>query len=112
MHMKPEDIIIEDLPEVYQHLSELVGIENMLIIAKAFGGGESIYFPKLEAIHRPARDKQIIEEFNGYNFKQLAKKHGLSEVRVRSIVKDYVDFERNKPAPGQITVFDILEDGY
>lgn len=110
--MKPEDIIIEDLPEVYQHLAELVGVENMLKIANAFGGGESIYFPKLEAIHRPARDKKIIEEFNGYNFKQLAQKYQLSEMRVRSIVKDYVEFERNKPAPGQITVFDILENGY
>ena len=106
--MKPEDIILDELPEVYQHLANLIGTENMLKVAKAFGGGESIYFPKLEAIHRPARDKKIIEEFNGYNFKLLAKKYGLSEIRIRSIVKDVIDFERNKPAPGQLTIFDLM----
>ena len=109
MRMNPEDVIIGDLPEVYQQLAGLVGIENMLKIAKVFGGGESIYFPKLEAIHRPARDKKIIEDFNGYNFRQLAKKYKLSEMRIRAIVREYVEEERNKPAPGQITIFDVLD---
>ncbi len=108
--MKPEDVIVGDLPEVYQQLAELVGVENMLRIARVFGGGESIYFPKLEAIHRPARDKKIIEDFNGYNFRQLAKKYQLSEMRIRAIVREYVDEERNRPAPGQITIFDMLDD--
>ena len=106
--LKPEDIILEELPEVYQHLAGLIGVENMLKVAEAFGGGESIYFPKLEAIHRPARDKKIIAEFNGYNFKKLAKKYGLSEIRIRSIVKDVIDLERNKPGPGQLTIFDLM----
>ena len=37
MPLKKEDFKLEELPEVYQMLSELVGIENMLKIAEAFG---------------------------------------------------------------------------
>ncbi len=101
--MDISDINLEELPEVYQMLAELVGVESMLIIAEAFGGGESIYFPKMEAIHRTARNKQIIEEFDGYNFKTLAQKYGLTEMAIRAIVRDYIQLERQKPAEGQIT---------
>lgn len=104
--MDAKDIDINELPEVYQMLAELVGIENMLLIAEHFGGGESIYFPKIEAIHRSARNKQIIEEFNGYNFKMLAHKYGLTEMAIRAIVREHIQSERQKPLPGQVTFFD------
>ena len=79
---------IVELPEVYEQLAELVGYDNMMIIAKAFGGGESIYFPKIESIERPGRNQKIISEFNGFNYKDLAKKYELTEMRIRSIMKE------------------------
>lgn len=98
----PNDINIDELPEVYQTLAMLVGIEDMLKIAEVFGGGESIYFPKIESIHRSVRNRAIIAEFNGYNFKALARKYGLTEMAIRAIVREEIEKKRNEPLPGQI----------
>ena len=106
MPLKKEDFKLEELPEVYQELSELVGIENMLKIAEAFGGGESIYFPKLETLHRPKRNNKIIEDFNGYNYKFLAKKYKLSEAHIRLILRQAGAVGTFRPTEGQCSMFD------
>ncbi len=48
-----------------------------------------------------ARDEQIREEFDGYNFKELAGRYGLTEVRIRSIVSDKMREFRARPMDGQ-----------
>ncbi len=49
-------------------------------------GGEAIYMAKGVAIHISARDRKMFSEFKGNNHKELARKHGISVMRVRQIV--------------------------
>lgn len=84
-----DDIIAEidpkQLPHPYFLLAEAIGLKPTLVLAEHFGG-TGVYFPKLEAAIRDARDKLIRKEFNGGNYKELARKYRLSESWVREIV--------------------------
>lgn len=96
---------IKKLPELYQTLIELIGEENMLTLAKTFDG-EAIYFPKYEAIYRGIRDREIVETFNGGNYKELARKYDLSENHVRKIIADSGQRDKFFPQEGQFSMFD------
>ena len=48
-------------------------------------GGAAIYLAKGVAVHLSARDRKMCSEFRG-DYKVLARKHGLTEMRVRQIV--------------------------
>ena len=39
---------------------------------------------------------QIVNEYDGYNVKQLATKFGYSEKWIRKILKDHIDKEESK----------------
>jgi len=49
-------------------------------------GGEPLYVPKgvLSGCHK--RDKSIRDEFTGNNIAELAKKHGITPVRIRQVL--------------------------
>lgn len=49
-------------------------------------GGQSIYVPFGLALKTQHRDLKIYAAFTGENYKELARKHGVSEMRVRQIV--------------------------
>lgn len=92
----------EDLPEPYKQIAK-IGIEGIIEIAKVFGGTYQ-YFPKLDSIVKPARDKMIQEEFNGYNYDELAIKYNLSAQWVRMIVAPIEKQVRLKPYNGQMSL--------
>ena len=94
-----EAITIEMLPEQYQPLAEVIGVQQLLNLAEK-QGGSNLYVPKLEALVRATRDRQIKEQFNGYNAEALAKKYGMTVRWVQEICKD-------SPTPGQITMDDL-----
>lgn len=48
-------------------------------------GGAPLYLAKGVAVHLSARDRRMCEEFRG-DYKVLARKYGLTEMRVRQIV--------------------------
>ena len=52
-------------------------------------GGQQIYIPKAMMLELSERDHQLYSEFNGHNQPQLAKKYGISVVRVYQII-DFV----------------------
>ena len=89
---------MSDLDEEQQQVAELIGLDNYKRLVSVFGG-LSIYIPKM------ARDEQIREEFDGYNFKELAGRYGLTEVRIRSIVSDKMREFRARPMDGQQSLF-------
>ena len=91
---------MSDLDEEQQQVAELIGLDNYKRLVSVFGG-LSIYIPKADAWERMARDEQIREEFDGYNFKELAGRYGLTEVRIRSIVSDTMREVRTRPMEGQ-----------
>lgn len=49
-------------------------------------GGGVIYLPKLDTLRRLKRERAIRQQFKGNNVAQLARQHGLSEMRVRQIL--------------------------
>ncbi|KEQ23417.1 Mor transcription activator family protein [Paenibacillus tyrfis] len=98
-----DDIIAEidptQLPHPYYQLAEAIGLKPTLVLAEQFGG-TGVYFPKLEAAIRAARDRMIRREFDGGNYKELARRYRLSESWVREIV--------DKADENQISIFDVL----
>ena len=86
-----DDIRIEDLEGIYYDIAMKIGVENALEIAEMFQGS-SVYFPKLDGVYSKKIRQQIIDEFNGYNYKALAVQYGYSEMWIRKIVnKDVLD---------------------
>jgi len=78
------------LPEPYQTMKRLIGIENTLNLAQHYQG-TAVYFTKLDKIMRQMRNQKIHEEFNGDNIKQLAQEYNLSEIWVREILSDPIN---------------------
>jgi Mor family transcriptional regulator len=81
-------LTFEDLPEVYQSVADIVGMENTMKLARTFGGA-ALYFPRIQCVLREKRDQAILREFNGANHRELARRHGLSEQRIRMILREH-----------------------
>ena len=81
-----------DLPEVYQEIAEVIGVEATVHLAQTFAG-TSVYFPKLERALLSLRNQAIRREFDGANIKLLSRRWNLSARHVRHIV--------NPPRPGR-----------
>ncbi|MEG2175287.1 MAG: Mor transcription activator family protein [Oscillibacter sp.] len=94
-----ETITIDMLPEQYQPLADVIGVQQLLSLAEK-QGGSNMYIPKMEALVRTTRDRQIKEKFNGYNAEELAHCYGMTVRWVQEICKD-------SPPPGQLTLDDI-----
>ena len=81
-----EEVDPDQLPEIYQELAELIGLESTFKLAAVFDGG-SIYLPKLERSLVEFRNQIIREEFDGANVRKLARRWGLSIRHIRHIVR-------------------------
>ncbi len=78
----------EDLDENDQDIADCIGLENFKNLVRTFGGSKiNIKVPKNIALDY--RNKQICSEFNGGNYKQLARKYNLSEASVYRIIRDH-----------------------
>ncbi len=77
----------KDLPEIYQEIARIVGVDNAVRLSE-YLGGMHLYFPKIEKLLRDKRDAAIREEFTGFNHRALAHKYGLSEKWIRAIVQE------------------------
>lgn len=97
-----DKITMNDLDESQQQVAEVIGLDNYKRLMATYGG-VSIYIPKADQFERAARDGRIRAEFDGYNFRALAQKYGLTEVTIRSIVSDRVREIRARPMDGQLT---------
>ncbi len=101
MNDKVKNIELCDLYGEQRELAEAIGIDTYIKLVKTFGGC-SIYVGKEDKINSIIRDKNIKAEFNGYNYKDLAKKYRLSERRIRDILGDDNDNL-------QISIFDKIK---
>jgi len=63
-----------------------VGREAVKLFCRRFGGG-TIYLPKLLLAEVAEKATRIYQEFDGSNYFQLAVKYGLTEQRVRQLLK-------------------------
>lgn len=80
------DLKMSDLPPQIENIAMRVGIDITKVLFEEFGG-TSVYFPTEKMIYKEARDRDIIEEFNGFNVKELASKYRMSESYVRAIIR-------------------------
>ncbi len=66
--------------------AEVLGIEVAERISKSWGGS-IIYMPLGTAIGRHKKAIEVWEEYNGYNTKALARKHGVSEQWIYKVIR-------------------------
>jgi Mor family transcriptional regulator len=62
---------------------------NVVQCLREHWGGQSVYFSKGAKGRFHKRNQEIFKAFNGLNYCHLARKHGLTEMRIRQIVKNY-----------------------
>lgn len=77
----------EQIPEDLYWLYELVGMDRFLKIIDT-AGGEFLYFPKRSTLERALRRQAIAKEYDGSNVRQLARKYGLSDRHIRTILQE------------------------
>ena len=90
---------IDDISESYRPVVEIIGVDKFIELSD-YAKGDELYFPKIENIIAPARNRRIKKEWNGYNLKQLAEKYNLTTKQISNIIND-------EPMIGQMTIFDI-----
>ena len=77
-------LTIDDVPENLKSVACAIGIDAFRRLIKC-AGGTSVYLPSERCITKPVRDRVIRESFCG-DYKEMARRFGISEVRVRKIV--------------------------
>ena len=75
----------EDIPEKYQDLVELLGLDMFLSLVRLCGG-MSLYIPMSDSLMRDGRDREIRARYNGSNARQLARQFRLTERHVLKII--------------------------
>lgn len=87
--MDPSKLKCEYLNGAYNDIANLLGIDAVLKLHAAYRG-QQITFP-VQLFTKEFIATQIINEYDGYNVKQLATKFGYSEKWIRKILKDHID---------------------
>lgn len=83
-----DDVRMEDLPESQRKYAEIIGIIPTLRLCETFAG-EQIYIPKNDALRKTLRDREIRRLYmGGWTVKQIARKFGLAEPYVHTLVTD------------------------
>ena len=79
-----DKLTIDDVPENLKSVACSIGIDAFRSLIKC-AGGTSVYLPSERCITKPVRDRVIRESFCG-DYRELARRFGISEVAVRQIV--------------------------
>jgi Mor family transcriptional regulator len=79
------EMSIDCLPEAYQDIAQIIGIEATLQLSE-YLGGTRFYFRKIDGLLMDKRDERIRKEFNGGNHVELARRYRLTETRIRDIL--------------------------
>ena len=91
---------MQDIAERYQEIAKIVGVQKFVELSN-YARGDEIYFPKVENVVSPARNRRIKKEFNGSNDKELADKDNLTVKQIWNILKD-------EPPVGQMTLDELF----
>ena len=97
---------LEDISENYRPVVEIIGIEKFIELSD-YAKGDELYFPKVENVIAPARNRRIKKEWDGYNSKELAENNAnrawtMSMLYVKRFSKNLLGeiFPEVSPAPG------------
>ena len=83
------DIKCEYLNGAYNDFANLLGIDAVIKIHSSYRG-QQITFP-VQLFSKEFISKQIVDEYDGGNVKQLATKFGYSEKWIRKILKKHIE---------------------
>ena len=103
--MSEWEIRREDLTEAQRDVADLIGLENYRKLVDIYAG-ELIYIPKADSFERLVRNQKIVDEFDGGNTGELARKYHLTPVTIRRIVDEKRKSLMLAPLEGQISMFD------
>lgn len=78
----------ELIPDKYHELIDVIGVENFINMSQFYGGTE-LYIPQYDSLIKPIRNRAIINEFDGGNYIQLARKYGVSQSQIRNIINGW-----------------------
>ena len=95
-----EDTEIKDINDRYKDIVEITGIRTFVELSN-YARGNELYFPKIENVIAPARNRRIRKEYNGYNDKELAQRYNITLRQIWNIL-------RNEPPPGQMELEDCF----
>lgn len=100
-----DELTPDDLDPEQRELADCIGMTAYKKLVATYAGSSlNIRMPGNLTIKQ--RNRKLIQDFNGYNFGELARKYGLTERQIRYIVADHVHTERCRPPPGQMSLFD------
>lgn len=102
-------LTLDDLDGSSRDLAEVIGMDAFRRLVRTYGGSCIPYVPKAENLTTPIRDRVIVEEFNGYNYQELARKYGMSERWIREITRIKAEKMRTEPVPGQLSLSDLVD---
>lgn len=95
---------INDMEKAYPEICLILGEKKARKIAKTFSG-ETVYFPEMKRACSEKVRQLILEQFDGNNYGELARKYGYSERHIRRIVKKGV--AQKHIYENQISLFDM-----
>ncbi len=81
-----DKVDMTDVPEAYQPVVSLIGLDSFLKLCK-YAMGDELYFPMQESILRNTRNRLVIGEYNGYNLPELSRRYNLTRKQIMKIVK-------------------------
>lgn len=83
------ELLIEDLPDSFRDVAELLGMEKTIELITNFSGC-AIYVPITKVLTRCVRDRHITEEAErGIPSAKIAVKYGISHAWTQKIINDY-----------------------
>ena len=74
-----------ELNGIYKEFAEVLGFEVTQLIFKYFKGLQVTFPTKL--LSKNYVERKVVEEYNGSNMKELARKYNYSERWVRQVIK-------------------------
>ncbi|SPD73796.1 conserved hypothetical protein [uncultured Desulfobacterium sp.] len=87
MGLIEDDIQLEDLPEELRDMADIIGFDDVLALVRNYGGA-AVYINEWETVARGARNRRIRKDFNGVNYKELAREHKLTVSAIRQILDE------------------------
>lgn len=102
---KDRKLQLDDLKEQHREYAELIGVENFIHLSEVYGG-TTIYVPKMDDLLKNSRYAAIMQEFDGTNIRQLARKYHVSERTIYRLVRGLLKTARLQPMEGQTSLFD------
>lgn len=94
----------DDLTQSQRDVADLIGLENYRKLVDMYAG-ELIYIPKPDSFDRLVRNQKIVDEFDGNNVGELARKYRLTPVTIRRIVDEKRRALLMAPLEGQLSLF-------